>query len=420
MSKLFRNFAENLAYNKIFMENDIIVREKYLNKITPFIDKQLIKVLTGQRRVGKSYILKQTVQYIKQIDSKAHIIYINKEDLNFVYIKSAIDLNNYIKANTKQGAKNYIFIDEIQEIDKFEIALRSLLLDDMYDIYCTGSNANMLSGEISTYLSGRYIEIEIHSLSYSEFLQFHNCENNDDSLRLYLRYGGLPYLKHLDLKDEIVFDYLKAVYNTILYRDIIKRHDLRNNVFLENLTGFLADNIGQLFSAKSISNYLKSQMAKVAISQVIDYLNYIVESYMICNVGRMEISGKKLFEIGEKYYFEDIGLRNTLWEYRPDDIGKIMENAVYKQLVYNDYEIKIGQFGNNEIDFVCKKNGEYLYVQVCYLLHSQSTIEREFGNLEKINDNYPKIVVSMDDFRGNSRNGIKHIHLREFLSSDIR
>ena len=401
------------------MVNDIIIREKYLNKIIPFINKQLIKVLTGQRRVGKSYILKQTVRYIKQIDNNAHIIYIDKEDLSFVRIKSALDLNDYIKTNTKQNVKNYVFIDEIQEIDHFEIALRSLLLDSIYDIFCTGSNANMLSSEISTCLSGRYIEIKINSLSYIEFLQFHNLEKNDDSLKLYMRYGGLPYLKHLELKDEIVFDYLKGVYNTILYRDIVKRHDLRNSIFLENLTYFLADNIGQLFSAKNISDYLKSQMTKVAVSQVIDYLRYLSESYMIHRVRRMEISGKKIFETGEKYYFEDIGLRNAFWEYRLDDIGKIMENIVYKQLVNKDYDIKIGQLGRNEIDFICKKNGEYLYIQVCYLLHNQNTIEREFGNLEKINDNYPKIVISMDDFHGNSRNGIKHIQLKEFLTSGI-
>ena len=401
------------------MRGDVIIREKYLNKTIPFVNKQLIKVLTGQRRVGKSYILKQTIQYVKQIDNKANIIYIDKENLDFSHIKSAIELNDYIKSNTKKGVKNYIFIDEIQEIAQFEIALRSLLLDDIYDIYCTGSNANMLSSEISTFLSGRYIEIEINSLSFSEFLQFHNLEDSDDSLKLYLRYGGLPYLKHLELKDEIVFDYLKGVYNTILYRDIVKRRDLRNSVFLENLTYFLSDNIGQLFSAKSISDFLKSQMTKVPVSQVIDYLHYLSESYMIHNVGRMEISGKKIFEIGEKYYFEDIGLRNAFWEYRPDDIGKIMENVVYKQLIYNDYEVKIGQLGRKEIDFVCKKNGEYLYVQVCYLLHNQSTIEREFGNLEKINDNYPKIVVSMDDFQSNSRKGIKHARLREFLNSRI-
>jgi predicted AAA+ superfamily ATPase len=401
------------------MEQDIIIREKYQAKIAPFIGKQLIKIFTGQRRVGKSYVLKQTIQYIKRTDNEANIIYIDKEDLRFDKIQTGADLNNYVKENTKDGLKNYLFIDEIQEIDKFETALRSLLLAPAYDIYCTGSNANMLSSELSTFLSGRYIEIRINALSYPEFLQFHHLESAKESLELYLRYGGLPYLKHLELKDEIVFDYLKGVYNTILYRDIVKRYDLRNTVFLENLTRFLADNIGQMFSAKSISDYLKSQMTKVAVSQVVDYLYYLAQSFMLHRVGRMEISGKKIFEIGEKMFFEDIGLRNAFWEYRPDDIGKIMENAVYKHLLYNDYDVKVGQIGGNEIDFVCKKNNEYFYVQVCYLLYDQSTINREFGNLVKIQDNYPKMVVSMDNFEGNSRNGIKQIHLLNFLSSAV-
>ena len=398
------------------MKNDIIIREKYLNKVIPFVGKQLIKVFTGQRRVGKSYILKQTIQHIKNIDNQANIIYIDKEDLDFENIKTGIDLNNYVKKNTNEKLKNYLFIDEIQEINQFEVALRSLLLNPVYDIYCTGSNANMLSSELSTYLSGRYIEIQVNSLSYPEFLQFHKLRENKHTLNLFLRYGGLPYLKHLELKDEIVFDYLRGVYNTILYRDIVKRHDLRNTAFLENLTRFLADNIGQLFSAKSISDYLKSQQTKVSVSQIIDYLHYLAQSFMIHRVGRMEIAGKKIFEIGEKLYFEDMGLRHAFWEYRPDDISKIMENIVYKHLLYNDYEVKVGQIGNREIDFVCKKNGEYLYVQVCYLLHDRQTIEREFGNLEKIKNNYPKIVVSMDDFSGNTRNGIKHIQLHEFLT----
>jgi len=398
------------------LTGDIITRKKYLTKIAPFIGKQLIKVFTGQRRVGKSCVLKQTVKHIRQIDKTAHIIYIDMEDLSFVGIKSAVDLHDYVKANSKKGAKNYVFIDEIQEINEFETALRSLISDKSYDIYCTGSNAEMLSGEISTRLSGRYIETEVASLSFPEFLRFHKLENSDDALKKYLRYGGLPYLKHLELKDEVAFDYLKGVYNTILYRDIIRRHDLRNNVFLENLTYFLADNVGQLFSAKNISGYLKSQMAKVPVSQVIGYLRYLTEAYMIHGVRRMDVSGKKIFEVGEKYYFEDIGLRNAFWEYRPDDIGKIIENAVYKHLIYNNYDVKVGQIGDREIDFVCKKDGEYLYVQACYMLQDQNTIEREFGNLEKIKDNYPKMVISMDDIRTNSRKGIKHVRLIDFLS----
>jgi predicted AAA+ superfamily ATPase len=400
------------------MKNEIIIREKLLKKTIPFIGKQLIKVFTGQRRVGKSYILKQTLQYIKKIDNQANIIYIDKENLLFDAIKTAIDLNNYVQEKTVPHVQNYLFIDEVQEIEKFETALRSLLQNPLYDIYCTGSNANMLSGELSTFLSGRYIEIEIYSLSYCEFLQFHQLAEDAHSLQLYFRYGGLPYLKHLELKDEVVFEYLRGVYNTILYRDVVGRYNLRNTAFLENLTRFLADNIGQLFSAKNISDYLKSQKITVNVSQVIDYLSYLEKSYMTRRVGRMDVIGKKIFEIGEKIYFEDIGLRNAFWEYRPDDVSKIMENIVYKHLLYNDYEVKVGKIDSNEIDFVGKKNGEFLYIQVCYLLHNQETIEREFGNLEKIKDNYPKMVISMDNFSGSSRNGIQHIRLRDFLVNE--
>lgn len=401
------------------MAEDIIIRSKYHDKLLPFIGKQIIKVLTGQRRVGKSYILKQTMLQISQDDPNANIIYINKENLAFDTIKTAADLNDYVQLNTKEGVTNYIFIDEIQEIEQFEKAMRSLLLNPAYDLYCTGSNANMLSGELSTFLSGRYIEIPVYSLSYSEFLLFHQLENSSNSVMLFLRFGGLPYLKHLQLDDEIVNDYLKGVYNTVIYRDIIMRHEVRNSAFMENLVLFLADNIGQLFSAKKISDYLKSQKTNIATSQIISYLYHLNNAFLIHKVGRYEISGKKIFEIGEKIYFEDIGLRNAIIDFKQTDIGKIIENAVYNHLLFNDYEVKVGQIGQHEIDFVGKRRGEIIYVQVCYLLHEQSTIDREFGNLEKINDNYPKMVISMDEFTGNTRKGIQHINLRDFLSSEI-
>ncbi len=401
------------------MTEIVINRERYFEKLKPFMGKQLIKVLTGQRRVGKSYILKQTISQIKLDDSSANILYINKEDLSFESIKTASDLNNYILSNTKEQVKNYVLIDEIQEIEQFEKAMRSLLLNPIYDLYCTGSNANMLSGELSTFLSGRYIEIPIYSLSYNEFLLFHRLEDNNMSLMQYLKYGGLPYLKHLELNDEVVYDYLKGVYNTVIYRDVIMRNEIRNTAFLENLVLFLADNIGQLFSAKKISDYLKSQRVNIATSQIINYLIYLSNAYLIYKVKRMDVVGKKIFEIGEKFYYEDLGLRNAIFEYKQSDIAKIMENAVYNHLLINDYDVKIGQMGNNEIDFVCRKRGEVIYVQVCYLLQEQSTIDREFGNLEKIPDNYPKMVVSMDEFSGNSRNGIQHFHLRDFLSMKL-
>jgi len=401
------------------MKEDIIIRKRYHDKLLPFQGKPLIKVLTGQRRVGKSYILKQTIQLIEQEDVTANIIYINKENLAFDSIKTASDLNDYVQNKSLSGVKNYVFIDEIQEIEQFEKAMRSLLLNPIYDLYCTGSNANMLSGELSTFLSGRYIEIPVYSLSFTEFLDFHHLENTNISLNQYLKYGGLPFLKHLELSDEIVYDYLKGVYNTVIYRDVIMRNEVRNSAFLENLVVFLADNIGQLFSARKISEYLKSQQTNIATSQIIGYLNHLSNAYLIHKMKRLDIFGKKIFEIGEKYYFEDLGLRNAIFEFKQSDISKIIENAVCNHLLYNDYELKIGQLGQNEVDFVGTRKGEIIYVQVCYLLHEQSTIEREFGNLEKIKDNYPKMVVSMDEFAGNSRNGIQHIYLRDFLSMSL-
>jgi len=401
------------------MQEEIIIRQKYHDQMVPFQGKPIIKVLTGQRRVGKSYILKQTIQHIEQVDKTANILYINKESLEFEAIKTASDLNDYVLKNTKESVKNYIFVDEIQEISQFEKAMRSLLLNPVYDLYCTGSNAKMLSGELSTFLSGRYIEIPVYSLSYTEFLTFHKLDNTNSSLNQYLKYGGLPFLKHLELKDEIVYDYLKGVYNTVIYRDVIMRNEVRNSAFLENLVLFLADNIGQLFSAKKISDYLKSQHTNITTSQIISYLNHLSNAYLIHKVKRMDIIGKRIFEIGEKFYFEDLGLRNAIFEYKQADISKIIENAVCNHLMYNDYEIKVGNIGQKEVDFVATRKGEILYIQVCYLLHEQSTIEREFGNLEKIKDNYPKMVVSMDEFAGNTRNGIQHIYLRDFLSMKL-
>ena len=395
---------------------EVIVRKKYLDKLIPFIGKQLIKVLTGQRRVGKSYVLKQVMIYISEIDSEANIIYINKEDLGFSGIQNAADLNGYILQKTKTGSKNYVCIDEIQEIEQFENALRSLLLNPHYDLYITGSNANLLSGELATYLSGRYIELEVLSLSYPEFLEFHVLQNTQDTMMMFLKYGGLPYLRHLELSDEIVFGYLKGIYSSIIYRDVIMRHEIRSSAFLENLVVFLANNIGQLFSAKKISDYLKSQKTNIATSQIIHYLSHLSNAFLIHKVPRYDIVGKRIFEVGDKFYFEDIGLRNAIFQYNVSDIGKIMENAVYHHLKYNDYDVKIGTVGSNEIDFVARRKGELLYVQVSYLLHDETTIAREFGNLEKIKDNYPKMVVSMDDFRGDSYKGIQHIRLKDFLS----
>jgi predicted AAA+ superfamily ATPase len=383
----------------------------------PFMEQSILKVFTGQRRVGKSYLLFQIIQLIQKKNKNASIIYINKEDLSFSNIKNALDLNDYIKSKKVTNQKNYVFIDEIQEIENFSDALRSAALDADLDIYCTGSNANLLSRDIAGQLSGRYIEIEVHSLSYPEFLDFHQLKSSEESLSKYLKYGGLPYLKHLKLEDEIVFEYLKNIYATIVYRDIVNRYEIRNTPFLEKLVQFLAGNIGSLFSSKKISDFLKSQQVKISTNQVQSYVEYLVNAFLIYKVARYDMIGKRVFEFGEKYYFENLGIRNGIHGYRIEDRGKIMENAVFNHLKFLGYTILIGKQDQREIDFIAQKNGETHYFQVALSLIEPQTIEREFGNLLKIHDNYPKTVITWEAFDGNSHKGIQTISLEQFLRS---
>jgi len=394
-----------------------LARPLYLKRVEPFIGKNLIKVFTGQRRVGKSYLLFQLIQLIQQKDANATIIYINKEDLAFAAIKTAEDLNSYVLKHKSETEKTYVFIDEIQDIGNFETALRSLVLDKNLDLYCTGSNANLLSGDIAGHLSGRFIEMNVYSLSYEEFLVFHQLEDTPQSLDKYLKFGGLPYLIHLSLEDEIAFEYLKNIYSTILFRDVVNRFGLRNTVFLEQLVAFLASNTGSIFSAKKISDFLKSQKVNIAPNQVQLYLQHLVSAFLIHQVRRYDIVGKRLFEVGEKYYFENLGIRNALWGYRPEDRGKILENAVHNHLLVNGYSVEVGMLDNNEIDFIAQKQGEKLYIQVALTLNEEKTIEREFGNLQKIKDNYPKMLVTMDEFSGNTYEGIITLDLRSFLTN---
>ncbi|MFO7790418.1 MAG: ATP-binding protein [Bacteroidales bacterium] len=395
---------------------NIIQRPLYLDRVIPFIGKNLIKVFTGQRRVGKSYFLYQLMGYITAEDRDAHIISINKEDLSFSHIKNADDLHGYVKSNMRTSANNYVFIDEIQDIENFPMALRSLMLIDNVELFCTGSNANLLSTDVVGNLSGRYIEIQIYSLTYTEFLIFHSLKDSDDALDKYLKYGGLPYLKHLPLNDEIIFEYLKNIYSSVIYRDVINRYSIRNSGFLEQLVLFLAQHTGSLFSAKKISDYLKSQGIKVSSLQVQRYLEYLKNAFLVHKVPRYDIKGKRMFEFGEKIYFENIGIRNGIWGYRLEDKGKILENAVYNHLLTKNFKLSVGKIGHNEIDFVAEKQGETNYYQVSLRLTETKTINRELGNLEKIENNYPKTLVTFDKYTGASHGGIQIINIRDFLS----
>lgn len=390
-------------------------RKGYIDRIKPFMQKSVVKVLTGQRRVGKSFLLYQLIEEILAKEPDANIIYVNLEDFTFSSLQTAEDLHSYIISHSKEKVKNYIFIDEIQDIPGFEKVIRSLLLNEDNDIYITGSNAKMLSGELATYLSGRYIEFKIYSLSYSEFLEFHGLTESETSYELYSRYGGLPYLLNLPLEDETVNEYLKSVYSTIVFRDVVSRYKLRNTLFLEKLIQFLSENIGNLFSAKNISDYLKSQHTTISVNQIQSYTEYLNNAFLIHRVERYDLIGKRVFEIGEKYYFENMGIRNIVIGYRITDKAKILENLVYNHLLYKGYDIKVGYYGDKEIDFVGEKNGEKLYIQVALKIDSDKTAEREFGNLLKIQDNYPKIVVTEDTFSGNSYEGIRHCSIRQFL-----
>lgn len=394
---------------------NIYKREYYLQKVRPFIDKQLIKVFTGQRRVGKSFLMMQIRDEILERKPDANIIYINLEKLEFSKIKNYTQLAEYIASQTKK-AYNYLFIDEIQEIEGFEKVLRSLVSELDFDIYCTGSNAKMLSGEFATFLSGRQIEIRVHSLSYPEFLNFHQFNNDSNTLNLYLQFGGMPYLINLLNDNEIKSEYLNNILNTILFRDIVSRYDIRDISFLENLIRYIADNVGSLLSATNISKFLKSQNINKSTQSIINYIEYIENSFIINRVRRINLQGKKIFESGEKFYYEDLGIRNQIVGFNISEIQKIIENAVYNHLLFKGYKVFVGKVQNTEIDFVAEKNGETVYLQVAYLLKDESTINREFGNLMKIKDNFPKYVISYDSLTAsNTYKGIIHITLSDFL-----
>lgn len=400
----------------VLNNKEYIKRPYYLQKALSFMDKNLIKVFTGQRRTGKSYIMLQVMDEIRKIHPLAQIIFIDKELMTFDFIKNAEDLMNYLSEKIDNKKRTYIFIDEVQEIFEFEKVLRSILNEGIADIWCTGSNAEILSGELADRLSGRYIEIRVHSLSYLEFLEFHSFDNVNESLFKYLKYGGLPNLRNIPLEENIVFDYLKSINSTVLLKDIIKRHQIRNVSILENLIRYLADNTGSLFSATSISKFLKSQEQKISSSIISNYLSYILDSYYLIKARRFDLHGKRIFETNEKYYFEDLGLRNAWTGYQPMHINKLLENVVFRHILEQEFKITIGQLGNKEIDFVSEKPGKRIYIQCAYLIPDNKTREREFGNLLKIKDNHRKMVVSMDEPSGGNIEGIEHIHLREFLS----
>ena len=398
-----------------------IRRQSYIDKIEKYLGKETRIVLVCQRRVGKSCILKM-IRDDKMADSDNNVIYIDKEKWQYDAIQTYRDLNEYIEKHWANDKYNYILIDEVQDIEEFERSVRSFRTEPNTDIIITGSNASMLSNELSTLIGGRYKEIYIQSLSYNEFLEFHNLSDNDESLSLYIQYGGMPGLAKIGLEEDDAREYQIDIYHTVLLKDVIMRNQIRNVPFLENLVRFLADNIGKLISANSIAKYMKSQGESITSSVVINYISFLCEAYILHKVNRYDIHGKRVFENNDKFYFEDNGVRNAIaGGTREGDIEKVIENIIYEHLIRLGYQVYVGQLQAGEIDFVCTKpEGQRIYVQASFIIAEQATREREFGNLRSIKDNYPKYVISMTPLlTKNDDDGITHIHLRKFLREGL-
>lgn len=398
---------------------ELVYRPYYYSKVEKFLGTGVLLVLTGQRRVGKSYVMREVVQRKRQ-DSDSCVIYIDKEKTDFDFIQNYKDLVAYIDERREPGKHTFILIDEVQEIEEFERGLRNYYNNPDIDIIVTGSNSDTLSSDLATLLSGRYVEIFVQGLSYEEFLIFHNLEDSDDTLRRYINFGGLPGLRPIGLDDpEVVRQYLQGVYNTILVKDIVRRKKVRNVSFLENLIKYVGDNIGKPLSATNIQNYMTSNKNEVSKNLILNYLKAMTEAFLVHDVTRFNLHGKKLLENNDKYYFGDVGLRNFIvGGRRANDIEKIVENLVYQHLIRLGYKVTVGQMYATEIDFVGTKGDDTIYVQAAYLISEESTFEREFGNLQKINDNYPKYVISMTPFMDSSKyEGIIHVPLADFLKN---
>ena len=398
---------------------EIITRKYYADKVDSWIGKEHVIVLVGQRRVGKSFVLKDFIQRHQQ-ETDANIIYVDKEKRKYGFIKTHNDLGRNIEEHFDNSKHNYILVDEIQDIEEWEHAILSFYTEERTDIIITGSNSKMLSTELSTRLSGRYIEIPIQSLSYTEFLQFHQLPDSDDSLRTYINYGGLPGLRIIGLDDDDqVWEYLRSVFNTVMLKDVIERHNIRNIPFLNNLIVFLADTIGKQTSATSISKFMKSEKMDISTNIILDYTSYYAEAKLIDAVRRYDIHGKRLLETNRKIYFGDVGLRNLIsGGDREKDIEKVIENVVYQHLLRLGYQVFVGDLRAGEIDFVCKKPNEVKYVQAAYLIDTEETRQREFGRLQDIKDNYQKFVISLTPLVvRRDYEGILHLGLREFLTN---
>lgn len=400
-------------------KNFYFKRNLYFNHLLPFIRKPIIKVLTGMRRVGKSVILKQVAEYLLQQGVRqTSIFFIDKESLEFENIANHHDLHTEVKKRFKghKGYK-YLIVDEVQEIRDWEKAIVSLAKLPKMDIFLSGSNAHMLSSELATLLSGRYMEFPVYPLGFDEFLAFRQkkTENRREELGYFLRYGGLPGIHYFPLNDETVYQYLRSLYDTILLKDVVMRHKLRQVMLLENMVRYICDNIGNFFSAKRISDYLKSHHLGTGVETVLQYLSHLEATRLVFRARRFDIRGKRHLELIHKFYLGDVGIRHSILGFREGELSGVLENVVYLELLRHGYLVSVGKLDANEVDFIAEKEGKKIYIQVAYSLSSSKTAEREFKPLLAIDDNYPKYVISTDEYYGSDHKGIVRLPLETFL-----
>lgn len=401
----------------------MIKRELYMKRIRPFIGSDLIKVMTGIRRCGKSVMLELIKQeLIESGVNPIQFISINFEDLSYSHLQTAKSLHDEITNRAKDiDGKVYLFFDEIQEVKDWEKCINSFRVSLDCDIYITGSNAKLLSGELATYLGGRYVEFVIYPFSFGEFIELYRPINPDVSIQQcfqkYLITGGMPYLANIRYADKPSKQYLHDLFNSVQLKDIVKRNKIRDVDLLERIIAYVIANVGTTFSARSLTKFLKSEQRTVAPETILNYIKYCCDAYLFYQVKRVDLQGKQILSTNEKYYIADHGIREAVFGGNMRDINLILENIVYLELLRRGYKVTVGKTGEKEIDFVCDKRGDKLYVQVTYLLASEDTIKREFGAYDTIRDNFPKYVVSLDEF-DMSRNGIKHQNIRDFLLAE--
>ena len=399
------------------------VRKRYLDKIIPFINKPVIKVITGMRRVGKSCFLQQIKGYLlSQGVNEQHIIEISMESLDFEFISDYKVLHEYISEKLDKEVERYtILIDEVQEIEGWEKAILSFFKEGTFDIYITGSNAHLLSSELATFISGRYIEFPIYPLSFKEFCEFRieNSGAKEEQFQTYLKFGGLPGIQHFISHENETFQYIEAIYETVLLKDIVQRFNIRNVSTLQKISHFIFDNIGNLFSAKKIADYLKSQKIQLSVDTVQNYAQYLQDAFLIHKASRYDIKGKKTLEINEKYYLNDLGLRHAAIGYKDMDIAALLENVVYLELLRRGYSVSIGKIGDKEIDFIASHKDRKIYIQVSYILDSQKTKEREISAFKNIDDHFPRLLLTLDKIQTSSNiNGIELRNIIDFLLDD--